>query len=759
LTRSAQPPTFMIVPPHSRSWLLVAGLMALPTITTLHLSQLAAQAATPQPVAAFRLVVAPISLRIPVGGTAPVRVTAYDAKGSVIPRDSYQPTFKLADSTVVAVDSRGVVTGLKSGSTQLTVQVNDLLRDVLITVGRTSDVTAAGAAASGKPVALEIAPNPILLLPTERAHPTVTVVKGDGSRETLSTANFSVFGREAVFDSVSGDIVGLSPGDAVLGVRTADGASVSVPINVAPVAIEFGHDTLLLEENIDDTIPVNVPAQHGRRLAHGFSWHSDNPDVVRVLNPVQGIVRGGAVGMSGVIADGYGMSKHIPVRVHRHVDFVRFRPDPSAPLRLAVGAFANVTADQLGADSARIMALPPAWTVADSSIATYDAQSHRLIGRHVGRTTLECRVRGFGTTVWPVDIADGTLAIDRGPRRTITLGAAAKVAASYRDAQRQPIGRPAMAKWTSSDDAVVSVDSDGTLISHRVGHAVITLVANAGVRDSMLVFVSGDLLATRRIGERRAELVTLPVDNPKPVALGDTSQFTRDGAWSPDHTRIAYVSDAGTHGDKWAVYIADADGGHARPITPLGDGYEHPAWSPDAASIVVSAGKMGHRLTLVTVRADSETQMPKPVGRDRLSWRWPAYDSGGSSIIALGERGDERHLYRVHAADEIAITTGQGAHSHPIVLADGAILYLADSRVMQIPAGGGQPSIVFDALPGITELAASADGRRIVVGIAQTETVSGQKRKRSTLYLITRGSSAQPIKLSTGADDLSDPAW
>jgi hypothetical protein len=189
------------------------------------------------------------------------------------------------------------------------------------------------------------------------------------------------------------------------------------------------------------------------------------------------------------------------------------------------------------------------------------------------------------------------------------------------------------------------------------------------------------------------------------------------------------------------VYIADGVGGHARPITTLGVGYEHPAWSPDGSTIVVSAGKMGRRLTLVTVNAESATEIPRPISRDRLSWRWPAYDSGGASIIALGEHGVERHIYRVHATDEVAITS-QGTESHPIVLTDGAIMYLADGRVMQIPAGGGAPTIVFDGLPGITQLAASADGRRIVVGVAKT------------LYLLTRGSTAQPI----GADDLSDPA-
>ncbi len=106
LTRSAQTPTFMVVPSYSR-FVVVAGLLAL--------AQLPAQTPAPQAVGAFRLVVTPISLRVPIGGTAPLRVTAYDAKGSALPHDSYQVSFTLADSSVATVDSHGVVTGLKAG--------------------------------------------------------------------------------------------------------------------------------------------------------------------------------------------------------------------------------------------------------------------------------------------------------------------------------------------------------------------------------------------------------------------------------------------------------------------------------------------------------------------------------------------------------------------------------------------------------------------------------------------------------------------
>src|SRR5690349_17547548 len=87
--------------------------------------------AAPATVSASRLVVSPIALRLDVGGTGSVHTTAYDKKGAVLADDAYHATFALADSTVASVDSHGLVTALKAGSTRLTVQVQDLARDVI----------------------------------------------------------------------------------------------------------------------------------------------------------------------------------------------------------------------------------------------------------------------------------------------------------------------------------------------------------------------------------------------------------------------------------------------------------------------------------------------------------------------------------------------------------------------------------------------------------------------------------------------------
>ncbi len=737
---------------------LRGGLAALVTGLTLAASVSArsnAQAGL-APVAAARLVVSPIALRLDVGGTGSVHATAYDPKGATLAADSYQTTFTLADTTFASVDAHGLVTGLKAGSTRLTVQVHDLLRDVIVRV----------TAAKRRIVVLEIAPNPILLLPTERVHPTVTAQYDDSSHEVLSAASWSVFGKEAMFDSVSGDVVGLAAGKAVLGVRSADGVSASVPVDVAPAAIESVRDSALIEEGADDTVRMVVPAQKRRALAGGLRWHATG-DIVHVADSTIGIVHAATAGTSEIVVDGFGLSKHIPVRVYPRVTLVRFRPDPSTPVRLAVGAAMIIRAEPLAADSSPIAAAPPRWSISDTTVATFDARSGRLLAHRLGHATLECRYPNFAATSWPIDIVDGTFGIDGSTPRVATMGIGARVSASYRDAQHGPLGAPATVHWASTNDAVVTVDSAGTLTAHRVGRAVITAAGPAGARDSVLVYATGRLLATRWVSAHQSQLVTLSLEHPKPVALADTNQITRDGAWSPDRTRIAYVSDAGSRGDKWTVYVADADGGHAHAITASGDGFEHPTWSPDGTTIAVAQGRSGHRMRLVTLSPDSTTQTPKPLGRDRLSLRWPAYDSAGASVIALGERGDERHIYRVHANDETAITTGQGAESHPIVLKDGSLVYLVDSGgtgvAIQVlrTSGGDERSVILGAhaLPGLTDLAVSPDGQILVVVVSKTETAKGRSRKRSLLYIVAKpGAAPVPLLPDDETDDFSDPA-
>ena len=66
--------------------------------------------------------------------------------------------------------------------------------------------------------------------------------------------------------------------------------------------------------------------------------------------------------------------------------------------------------------------------------------------------------------------------------------------------------------------------------------------------------------------------------------------------WSPDGTRIAYMSDTERHGT-FSIYVMNADGGGRLRLTPeppsRSQDNEYPAWSPDGSRIAYVSPRTG----------------------------------------------------------------------------------------------------------------------------------------------------------------------
>ena len=176
------------------------------------------------------------------------------------------------------------------------------------------------------------------------------------------------------------------------------------------------------------------------------------------------------------------------------------------------------------------------------------------------------------------------------------------------------------------------------------------------------------------------------------VSSGEAKQITEgqdwadaDPQWSPDGTRIAFVSDRTGHGfdesDNTDVWVIPANGGALTKISdhPFQD--EMPRWSPDGNRIVFTGKTESHQFPNLYVAASAGGSASQLVLDDLdlipLELHWPSSDS---LLFSAGNRG-ETHIFRVDLAGRklSAVTSGARAvHAFDVNPGAGVMVYLAN---------------------------------------------------------------------------------
>jgi TolB protein len=164
-------------------------------------------------------------------------------------------------------------------------------------------------------------------------------------------------------------------------------------------------------------------------------------------------------------------------------------------------------------------------------------------------------------------------------------------------------------------------------------------------------------------------------------------------------TKIAYVV---KQGPRYELRVADADGQNPQPMVISTEPIMSPAWSPDGTRMAYVSFQ--NKKPILFVQSLAASKQPAPVANYRGSNSAPAWSPDGKTLAAVLTRDGTSQIYLMNAdgGNLRRLTTSGAIDTEPFFTPDGQSIYFTSDRggspqIYRMAASGGEATrITFD---------------------------------------------------------------
>ena len=218
--------------------------------------------------------------------------------------------------------------------------------------------------------------------------------------------------------------------------------------------------------------------------------------------------------------------------------------------------------------------------------------------------------------------------------------------------------------------SLTSTQTNLRLSAHRISDYVYEkLTGEKGVFSTRIAYVL-------KQGNQRYELQIADADGFNPQSALVSREPIISPAWSPDGTRLAYVS---FEAKKPVIYVHKITTGQRVPVANFKGSNSAPAWSPDGRQLAITLTRDGNsQVYLINADGSSARRLTQSAGIDTE----PAFAPDGQSLYFTSDRGGGPQVYRmsVGGGDAQRVTFKGDYNISPRISPDGKSLAYISRR-------------------------------------------------------------------------------